>query len=262
MTNSSITSILSVPLNVLLLFILLFVCIALVVLAGVVIQFGARLRYFASPVYDHIVKEAQEKAQEIMHDAEREARTMKEHATVEAEKAFSDRSKVDEEMRKEQSKHIEILTAHAQELLNKQTVTISQLSETMASDFSKQARAAGKALEDETVEMKKTITAETAHMKETFAKMGVKVDEDYHELIAQTRKKMEEELDNEVNSAREAVKAYRVERIVLLNKEIVGLVEDTARIALRRSLSLDQHRDIIIAALEEAKQQGLFAKDV
>ncbi len=258
MITSSIATILSVPLGLL----LFLVFIALAVLAGVVIQFGARLRYLASPVYDRIVKEAEEKAKEIMLDAQREARTVKEHAAAEAEKAFADRSKVDEEMRKEQSKHIEMLTAHAQELLNKQTVTISQLSETMASDFSQQARAAGKALEDETAEMKKTIAAETDHMKETFAKMAVKVDEDYHELVAQTRKKMEEELDNEVNSAREAVKAYRIERISLLNKEIVGLVEDTARLALRRSLSLDQHRDIIIAALEEAKQQGLFSKNV
>jgi len=258
MTNSSLTTILSASPAIL----LLFVFIALIVLAGVVIQFGTRLRYLASPIYDRIVKEAEEKAEKIVNEAEGEARVARERAKAEAEKAFSEQSKVDEEMRKEQSKHIEMLTTHAQELLNKQTLTISQLSETMASEFSKQARAAGKALEDETIGMKKTITAETDHMKETFAKMGVKVDEDYHELVIQTRKKMEEELDNEVNSAREAVKAYRIERITLLNKEIVGLVEDTARIALRRSLSLDQHRDIILAALEEAKQQGLFSKNV
>ena len=130
----------------------------------------------------------------------------------------------------------------------------------VASDFSKQAHAAQKELEGEVAEMKKTLGEETKRMKDTFESMDVKVREDYQDLVKETRKKMEEELDNEVQSARDAVKAYRVERISLLNKEIVGLVEDTARLALRRSLSLDQHRDIIMAALEEAKQQGLFTK--
>jgi Tfp pilus assembly protein PilX len=259
MTNT-LTSILSVPVGTLVLFVMLLVVIALAVLVISVVQFGTRLRYLASPVYDHIVKEAQQKAQQILADAEERARIVKEKAEAEAEKAFATKSTEDEAFRKEQTKHIEDLATHAKELLNKQTVTISQLSESVASDFSKQAHAAQKELEGEVGEMKKTLADETKRMKDTFASMDVQVREDYQDLVKETRKKMEEELDNEVQSARDAVKAYRVERISLLNKEIVGLVEDTARLALRRSLSLDQHRDIILSALEEAKQQGLFTK--
>ena len=263
MTDTSpINSILSIPLGTVLLLVLIFVFAGLIVLAGVVVHFGTRLRYLATPVYDHIVKEAEEKAQKIVTDAQGEARVMVENARAEAEKAFSDRSKRDEEMRQEQAKHIEELTQKAQELLNKQTLTITQLSETMATDFSKQAHAAQKELEGEMTEMKKAIGEETERVKKTFGSLAVKADQDYKELVVQTRNKLEEGLENEVKVARDAVKAYRIERIALLNKEIVGLVEDTARLALHKSLSLGQHRDIIITSLEEAKQAGIFAKNV
>lgn len=262
MSTSFVNSVLSVPVGATLVIVLVFVGFALFALVAVVIQFGTRLRYLASPIYDHIVKEAEEKAHQIITDAEGEARIMKENARAEAERAFADRSKIDEEFRQEQAKHIEDLSKHAEELLHKQTLTITQLSETMANDFSKQSHAAGEELTGEMGEMKKTIAEETDRMKKTFANMAVKANEDYNELVAETRKKLEEELEEEVKIAHDAVKSYRIERIALLNKEIVGLVEDTARIALRKSLSLDQHRDIIIASLEEAKQQGIFAKNV
>ena len=48
---------------------------------------------------------------------------------------------------------------------------------------------------------------------------------------------------------------YKQQRFVILNKEIVGLVEDTARIALNKSLSLDDHRGIILAALKKRSER-------
>jgi uncharacterized protein (UPF0333 family) len=260
MTNASLGSVFSVPVGVTLAVLLGFVFLALAVLVVVVIQFGTRLRYLASPVYDRIVKEAEEKARQIVNVAEEQARVALENAKAAAVKASSDQAQMDEQMRQEQNRHLEEITKRAEELLNKQALSITQLSEAMASAFGKQMRAAETVLERETSEMQGVIASETKRVQETFSNMAAKVDDDYAQLVNETGKKLEAELNGEVQAAREAVKAYREERMALLNKEIVRIVEDTARIALHTVLSLEQHRDIVIAALEEAKQQNVFAK--
>jgi|GEM_PF-4737994 len=248
------------PFGTILLVLLGLVFIVLIVVAVLIIQFGTRLRYLASPVYDRVVKEAEEKAEQILEEAREHARTVKAHADDEAETLLAARKKADEEFHAAQMKHLEELSVHAKELLTQQTLHMTNFSEQVTGDLKTQITAAGKVLEGEAETMKRVLEEETGHLKATFSGMGQKITEDHQALIAELKKKMTEELDAEIAAARTAVSAYRSERIALLNKEIVGLVEETAKIALHRSLTLEEHRDLILAALEEAKQQGVFAK--
>lgn len=257
-TQTFWSAVLSAPLPSVLVVVLGLVVLMVLVLAGAIIQFGTRLRHLATPIFDKIVKEAEEKAERILAQAREEGSTIRASAHTDAQKIFADRKAEDEQFRVEQVKHIEELTTHAKDLLNKQTSTISHLSEEIAIEFKKQAVAAQKILTDESAIIRQSITDESNRMKLALATVAEGIHNDYKGLMNETKRRLEEELAKEIESAREAVVAYRQQRLALLNKEIVGLVEDTTRIALSKSLSLGEHRDAILSALAEAKQEGVF----
>lgn len=229
-------------------------------IANLVILLRSRGGGSAAPGHDQLIENAEREASQILEDARMQRRSMRAQVEEETEKAFASRREGDEEFQKEQVKHLEELTAHAQSLLSKQTTNISHLSEEMAGNFKKQAVAMEEALADEAEIIKKALQEETEHIRGTFADVGKDLHNDYQALIAETKRKLTEELETEIQAARDAVIAYRNERLALLNREIVALVEDTARIALGKTLSFNEHRDIIMNALEEARREGVFAE--
>ena len=231
------SAVLSAPLSVVVLTTLVFLILVLTV---IVIQFGTRLRYLATPLFDRIVKEAQEKAERILADAREQGSVIRAHAQTEAEKIFTDRKVEDEKFRIEQAAHLKEITSHTKDLLIKQVQT------------------AEKALQDEAQNIRQTFIREDERMKQTFTDIGTRAQHEYQVLMEEIKKRTLEELTKEIELARQAVTVYKQERFSMLNKEIVRLVEDTARIALHKSLSLDDHRGIILDALAKAKREGVF----
>ncbi len=221
------SSLFSLPITTVILGVLAMVLIALFLLAVVVIQLETRLRHLATPVYDKAVRDAEEKAEHILAEAREQAEALRVKAQDEAQKIFQDRQNEDERFREEQEKHIAEITAHAKDLLNKQTSIIPKLTE---------------------------------QMEQVFADIGTKVQKEYQVIGEETKKRMQDELTKEIEASREAVRAYKQERLKRIDQDIIGLIEDTARIALGKSLSLREHRDIVLAALTEAKQQGVFGQ--
>ena len=219
------STVLSAPLVSVLLAVLVLVILTLVILTIVVIQLETRLRYLATPVFDQIVQEARQKAESMLSEAEEQSRSIRATAQIETEKIFASRKDEDEKFRLAEVKCIEEITAYTKELLGKQADIIPQLSESMA---------------------------------KTFAGIGAKAEQEYQTVTADMKKRLNDEVAKEVAAARQAVATYRQERFAMLDQEIVMLVEDTARIVLSKSLSLGDHRGIILNALAEAKQQGVF----
>lgn len=234
------STVLSAPLIVVLFVALALSSLMLAALTVVVIQFGTRLRYLATPLFDRAVKEAQEKAEHILVDAREQGSAIKMRAQTEAEKIGTDHKAEDEKFRAEQTAQLEEITLHAKDLLTKQVQTIEKM------------------LQDEAGSMRQTFASEAERIKQTFGAVSTQVQHEYQVLTEEIKKRMSDELTKEIELARQAVTTYKQERLAMLNKEIVGLIEDTARIALHKSLSLDDHRGIILDALAQAKRQGVF----
>lgn len=230
----------STPLAFMLLAALVLLIIILGVFTVVVLQFGTRLRYLATPLFDQTVKEAQEKAEHILVDAREQGNAIRMHAQTDAEKIFTDRKEEGEKFRIEQAAHLEEITSHTKDLLLKQV------------------QVAEKMLQDEAENIRQALIGEDERLKQTFTNIDTQIQHEYQVLTEEIKKRMLDELTKEIELARQAIAVYKQERFAILNKEIVGLVEDTARIALHKSLSLDDHRGIILDALAEAKQQGVF----
>ena len=234
------STVLSVPPGGVLLAVLALLILMLAVFTVVVIQFGTRLQYLATPLFDRTVKEAQEKAEHILVDAREQGNAMRMQAQTEAEKIFTNRTEEDEKFRAEQAAHLEEITRHTKDLLLKQV----QIAEKM--------------LQEEAESMRQTFAKENERIQQTFAGVGAQAQPEYQVLTEEIKKRLSDEVTKEIDLARQAVTAYKQERFAMLNKEIIGLIEDTARIALHKSLSLDEHRGIILDALAEAKRQGVF----
>ncbi len=203
--------------------------LALLALIVVVIQFGNRLYYLVTPLFDRTVKKAQERAEHILIDAREQGSALRMRAQMEAEKIFTDRIEEDKKFHALQAAHLEEIATHTKDLLIQQV------------QFAEQA------LQDE-----------SENIKKIFSGVSMQAQKEYQGLMEEIKKRMSDELSKEIDFARQTVTVYTQERFAILDKKIVGLVEDTARIALHKSLSLDDHRGIILAALAEAKREGVF----
>lgn len=234
------SAVLSVPLPTMLLAVLTLFIFTFAVFTVAVIQFGTRLRHLATPLFDRTVKEAQEKAERILVDAREQGSAMRAHAQTEAEKIFTDRKEEDEKFRIEQTVHLKEITSHTKDLLIKQI------------------HIAEKTLQDEAENIRQTFVREDESLKQILTDIGAQTEREYQVLMEEIKKRTLNELTKEIELARKAISVYKQERFEILNKEIIRLVEDTARIALHKSLSLDDHRGIILDALAKAKREGVF----
>lgn len=233
-------AVLSIPLSTVLFIVLGCVIVALAVLAVLVIQLGTRLRYLATPIYDKTVHEAEEKAEHLLAEAREQAMAIRANAEAQANRIMSGSAAEEEKFRAAQASHLEEITVHAKEVLRAQ------------------ALAAEKALSEKAAQVHQTLAEEDARITRVFTGVSEKAEREFQTVVAQVKKRIDDEATKEIAAARTAVVQYRQEQLARINNDIVRLVEDTARIALHKSLSLADHRDVVLAALAEAKQQGMF----
>lgn len=260
-TSSSILSaLISIPLTSVLLGVLVIVLLVLAGLILFVFQLGTRLKYLTEPVYDHIVKEAEEKAEAILMEARESSRHIRASAQEVAEKESAARAGEDEAFRKEQEKQLQVITRHAEQLLTKQAETVVALSASLEEALQREARAAQKQALEAGIILTETLSKEAGAFAEMVAALRPKIDATYAELAKNMEHTVTTELSKDVTEARKAVAAYRTKRLAALQDEIVSLVEETARLAFGKTLSLDAHRDIVLASLEEARKDGVFSK--
>ncbi len=259
-THSLITTFFSSPFVMMLLAVFLFLVIGFFVLVAVIIRLSTQLRYITYPVYDRVIKEAQSKANEIINDAQVQSRSILSTAQESAEKIISERKEENEKFREEYTKHFDEIIANGKDILSNQSTELSGLSQNMINEFKKHVLTTEVLIQKESELVSKTLSEESDQLKHTFTDMSTKAQEGQSVLIEETKKLVSEEIAKEISMAHEVIATYKKERLALLDREVVGLIEETARIALNKTFSLREHRDQVLVALDEAKKEGVFDK--
>lgn len=257
-TYQLITSFLSSPFVMMIMAIFIFLIIGFFVLVAVIIKLSTQLRYITYPVYDHVVKEAQSKANEILTEAEVKSRSIIATAHQSADKLISDRGDENKKFQDDYIKQFEEIVTNGKDTLSNQSVELMDLSKNMSDEFKKHLLTTEVLIHKESDMISETLSEEVAQLKQSFDDMNTKASQGHDVFIEETKKHVSEEINKEILMARDAISAYRKERFNLLDKEVVGLVEETARIALNRTFSLREHRDQVLSALKEAKSEGIF----
>lgn len=251
---------LSLPIGPLVISVLALIVIALLVLVAMVIQLSTRLRHLSTPIYDQIVGQAQEKARQVLADAEEQARTLRAAAQTAADKLLSDRKLADDQLSASYANHFKELISNADAALATQAQEVQKHSVHFSEQFAKVGDQISLQLQEESKRVQEAAMAEVESMRKVFADLGAVAAKEQEVLVAQMRKQVADLFEKEAAGVREQVAAYRKERSAAIDLNIVALVEETTRIALGKALSLQEHRDIIMAALEQARRDGIFGR--
>ena len=227
-------------------------------LSVMVFHLQRALRKLTHPAYEHALAEARRKADELISGAEKEAHSIRARAEASASQMLATRKGEAEKLEAEYSQEFKDTVAHVKDLLEKQVAEARRAYGEIAETLKRRGVSADAALASETESMKQVLLREREGVQKTFAELAQQAQEHHQALREETKRAVSETLAKEIASAREAIVAYEKERFALLDRQIVGLVEETARIALNKSFSASEHADIVLASLEEAKKQGIF----
>ncbi len=253
-------STLSLPIGPLVIGVLALIVIALLVLVAMVIQLSTRLRHLSTPIYDQIVGQAQEKAQQVLTEAENQARTLRAAAQTAADKLLADRKLADEQLSASYANHFKELIAHADAALAAQAQEVEKYSTHFSEQFAKLGDEMTAHLKEGSGRVLAASAKEIENLRSMFAGLGAQAAKEQDALVAEMRQRVADLFEKEAQGVREQITAYRKERSAAIDQNAVALVEETARIALGKALSLQEHRDIILAALEQARRDGVFGR--
>lgn len=250
---------LSIPLGAALFVALILLVIAVGILLYMVFRLHMRVRDFMYPAYDQIVKKAEYEADHILTEAREQARAIRTRAELEASKVLADHRDESKALHAEFVKEFESVANAGKEMLGKENEAIQSFSKDASARFKQRADEAESALKEETETLRRVMSEARATLEETLRELAERADKDRSALVEQGDAHIKEALEEELKKAREAIAAYQKERYALVDREIVHLVEEVAHTVLNRSLSLDEHTEIIKQALAEAKQAGVFS---
>jgi F0F1-type ATP synthase membrane subunit b/b' len=260
-TLSTVTeSVFSIPTGLLLIVVLIFLLLVLFGLSIVVFQLKTKVRGLTYPVYDQVIKEAQKKADQLLKDVQEQARAIRTKAEMEAGQVLVDRKKEATLLKEEYIKQLEGVTMEGKEALGRQIADAGRMSGEIVGALKQHVESTTTSLDGEIELMKKSFADGRANIQKEFAELSSSAKADHKALLEEHKKNITETLSNEIASVRQAISEYKKERFAIVDQQVVGLIEDTTRIALNRSLSLQEHTDIIQASLEEAKKQGIFSQ--
>ncbi|HQU08243.1 MAG: hypothetical protein B7X04_04075 [Parcubacteria group bacterium 21-54-25] len=255
---SSSTTLISSPLGIALLAVLVLLTIGLFALMVAVLRMNTRLQYLTHPVYDEIVKEANEKAERILAEAERQGRAIQAVAEEEASKLLNDRTQESEQLRSAYQKQLEDLGTRGAAALAAQNDATSAQTKRIADAAAEHLTALEAAFRNERERLASALDAATKQLTQSFTELETAAHGEQQTFAQTTRARLLDAVEKEIAAATEAVTAYRQSRIELVERDIVRLVTETTRIALGTTLSLDEHRDLVLQALANAKQAGVF----
>lgn len=83
-------------------------------------------------------------------------------------------------------------------------------------------------------------------------------EESVHEFLQKLSACVEGQVEKEVQELQKSLAEYRRQREEFIDTQVVELLKRTLEITLGKSLNLDQHTELVIDSLEEAKREGFW----
>jgi len=207
--------------------------VALLLVLGLEVFNSRRLTRITAPVYEFALKRAEQDAGRILEEARAEARKIIAAAETAGAALSSEHTK--------EHKNAEQAYQTAFEAMLK---TLEQsISENARTFESAQQQLIGTAS-----------TAVTEEMKSVESRMA----ESIASLEAAHKERLEGELKSLLEAARQEAQQYAQSRKQIVDQHIVTLIGETMRITLQRALPKEAHAELVQAALDDAKANGVF----
>ncbi len=258
MYGLSIPSSFSSPLGIMLIVVSVLIALGILLLLVAVVRMNTRLRYLTYPVYDKIVKEAQRKATDILNNVYEKKRDIIAAAEEAATRLLADKENEFEKFHAEYAERFSALEKKGADAFNTQTTIVSHLSEQLTEVVKKHLAIADETLKKEDTRFDEITTHASKQLEHSFANLAATAEKEYQKHSAEIQTRVADGIEKEISEAKKAIAVYRQERIALVDRNSVSLVTETARAVLGKALSFEEHRDLILRALEDAKKAGVF----
>lgn len=218
--------------------------VAIVLLVVWQIRHHSVMRHLTYQVYDYTVKKAENRAENIVNSAKNEARSILSSAEEQASKFLEERKRAVEDAQKNfESKLGELMTdseSRYEEAAGIAQKRYSELTEGFRVDLSKKISATHESVESE---MKKVYN----RLNTVTESLGKEYSEQLEARMREVFKKAEATADD-----------YARARQSFVDDRVVELVERASKLSIGRTLSLEEHAEIIKESLEQAKKEGVF----
>lgn len=240
------TNFLSVNISITtMLLVLVGLLVFIIILLFLIMRSNLKVKKLTFPVYDYIVKEAQDKAKKITTDAVAGSREIIKSAELEGIKVVEQDKAEAKKMEEEYEKKLTELANQTQELLKKYSTEAEKSFTALTSSLEKKVA--------------ESIQKNDMFMQTETDKLSKQLSSTFSTLEANVKEQVRGSVEQEFITVKKIIEAYRQKRFALVDSQIVSLIEGTAKVALQKKLTLSEHSELIYKALEEAKSQGTFS---
>ena len=191
------------------------------------------------------LEHAQEDAYELIHDAMEDAREIETAAELASiEQTARDRL---------QSK--ELLTTYEHKL----TALLNTFTRTLEERSAQSEEQLGYAVADLNQHAQETIEESGAAVKERLDSYFAQIDELVAGFGEALHKRTDEEITKEMASLTAHLDAYKQAKEQMIDQHVVSIVEKVITHTTGKALTIEQHHELIIDALEKAKAESFFS---
>ncbi|KKU30639.1 MAG: Ribonuclease Y [candidate division WWE3 bacterium GW2011_GWA1_46_21] len=187
---------------------------------------------------------AYEKADEIMEEARKEALLIIETSNKKAQKVLLEAEEVSEESK-------ESLENKMNEVSAKQWQELAQSTSEMVGAFKdlieRQKRENVDSLTDASEELRQQVLAEVEEFKTKLETETLK-----------SQKIVEDKINAKYSQIETSLGVYKREKLKEIDEKVYDVLAEATKDILGKSLSVEEHRDLVVAALERAKIYGGF----
>ena len=228
-----------------------------------------QIRKMSATAYQRGVHQARVDAAEIVAEAKVEAESVLGEANIATLKAMAEAGKnaqkVNESYQNALQKLIEQYQHELEKNLNQGQEAFSTLTDAVADGYGRRQKALDTQVDgilQSLAKVSETLTGETSSAIATLESSIAGVTETLKDTLekedAAVRKRLEDHFSQILNSAEADVAEYRKARLTLLDSHIERLVEDIAVRVLHKKLSLDEHAELALQALADAKAHNVL----
>ncbi len=225
--------------------IFIFLILTIIVLLVVLIVNNRRMQNITYPVYDYILKGAHDKARKITYEARKDARKLLAEAELEGVKVIAKEKLESKNIEKDYEEKLQTLTKETELLL-------AQYGKSMDGQLKRLVEGVEKRVAS-------GIAKNEAFLQDETNKLSKQLSNTFTTLEANAKEQIRSNVEKEFIAVKKVVETYRQERFALIDNEIISLIENTTALALQKTLTLNEHTDLIYRALDEAKSKNTFS---
>ncbi len=196
---------------------------------------------------DKIKQDAYNEAARILDDARAKSMGIVSEATHRAQTSISAIEKLSSESKS-------LLSTELDELAKAQAGALKtsslELLESYKTALTKQQEESIQSLEEASGAVEKELLQEVDEFKETLKEETADIHAKVEEKVLAEYAKVEQELDS-----------YKTRRTKEIDETIYDILQDVSKRVLGEALSMEDHQDLVLQALEEAKQKNVFSSD-